>query len=60
MNEEHGVLERINGDLLSIGDKVEIVPSHSCTTTNLYDNFFVCQNGKLIDVWAISARGKLQ
>jgi len=37
MNEEHGVLERINGHSLSIGDKVEIVPSHSCTTANLYD-----------------------
>lgn len=60
MNEEHGVLERIDGVPLSVGDKVEIIPSHSCTTVNLYDQFWVIQKGTLKAVWDISARGKLQ
>lgn len=60
MNEEHGILERINGAPLSIGDKVEIIPSHSCTTVNLYDQFWVIQKGTLKAVWDISARGKLR
>lgn len=60
MNEEHGVLERIDGPPLSLGDKVEIIPSHSCTTVNLYNQFWVIQKGTLKAVWDISARGKLQ
>ena len=42
----------------NLGDKVEIVPSHGCTTINLHDVFHVVRNGKLEAIWPISGRGK--
>lgn len=43
-----------------IGDRVEIIPSHGCTTSNLYSEFIVHQDGLLTDRWPIEGRGKLQ
>jgi len=60
MNEEHGILERVDESSLSLGDKVEIVPSHACSTSNLYDNFCVVRKGMLEAIWDIPARGKIQ
>ena len=43
-----------------IGDRIEIVPSHGCTTSNLYSEFVVHENGLVTDTWPIEGRGKLQ
>ena len=56
--EEHGFLKQSGGSRLRSGDKVEIVPSHGCTTINLHDVFHVVRNGKLEAIWPISGRGK--
>lgn len=58
LNEEHGFLEQTGGSSLRVGDKVEIIPSHGCTTINLHDVFHVVRNGKLEAIWPISGRGK--
>ena len=60
IHEAQGFLSRETGLPLSVGDTVEIIPSHSCTTSNLYDEFYVCRNGVLVDIWPISMRGKIQ
>jgi 3-hydroxy-D-aspartate aldolase len=39
------------------GDKLHLVPSHCCTTVNLYDEMVVVRNGKVDAVWPIPARG---
>ena len=39
------MLERVDGPPLKIGDKVEIVPNHGCTTINLHDNYHVIRHG---------------
>ena len=59
LSEEHGHLRRIGGAALKIGDKVEIVPNHGCTTINLHDEYHVLRQGVLEAVWPIAARGKV-
>jgi len=56
--EEHCFLENVGGKPLKPGDKVEIVPSHGCTTINLHDVYHVLRNEVLEAIWQISARGK--
>jgi len=58
--EEHGKLELGKASQrLKIGDKIEIFPSHVCTTVNLYERYFAIRNDRLEAVWQIDARGKL-
>jgi len=59
LSEEHGKL-LLEGDAkqLQIGDKVELLPSHGCTTINLYDQFVVTRDDKVQEIWRIEGRGK--
>jgi len=54
MNEEHGVL-LLNGASVEIGQQLEIIPNHICSTVNLYDYLYLDQRKTLIN-----ARGKTQ
>ena len=54
---EHGSITDPN-DQLQYLQKIEYIPSHCCTTVNLYDSFCCVRNGKLEDQWQITARGK--
>lgn len=59
--DEHGILECASGSLcLSIGDRVELLPSHIDTTVNLHDYYYCHRGGKLEHVWKLAARGKVQ
>ena len=62
LSEEHGKLGlsepgRFDG---RPGDRIRFMPSHCCTTVNLHEAFHVIQDGKLVDVWPIAARGCAQ
>ena len=56
--EEHCVIQSVPE--LRVGDAVEIIPSHACTTCNLHSSFVVHDEGKVLDVWPIEGSGKLQ
>ncbi|HLI09549.1 MAG TPA: DSD1 family PLP-dependent enzyme [Ktedonobacteraceae bacterium] len=63
--DEHGVLtwdENITlpPDALSIGDRIEFIPSHIDTTINLHDTYYAYRDGKIVAIWPVSARGKVQ
>jgi D-serine deaminase-like pyridoxal phosphate-dependent protein len=61
LSEEHGKLDLSNSDAdLKPGDKIELIPSHGCTTINLHDYYFGLRDGKLEAVWSIAGRGKVQ
>lgn len=61
LNEEHGVIDTHgSAQTVKIGDKIEIIPNHVCPTVNLYDEMYVLQDGQVLDVWQIKARGKAQ
>jgi len=61
INEEHGFLDLSNADLkLRVGDKVEVIPNHSCVVTNLFDEAHVVKSGEILETWPIAGRGKSQ
>lgn len=62
LSEEHGVLDVLESERVDYrpGDKLRLVPSHCCTTVNLFDTYHVIQDGKLVDLWPIAARGRSQ
>ena len=61
-HEEHGTLTlRGAAHSLRIGDKLELIPSHGCTTCNLYDAFHVLDaDDRFVELWPIEGRGKVQ
>ena len=61
LNEEHGIVEfGQERTPIQVGSRLEIIPSHVCTTVNLHDRYYVTQEDKLVDIWEISGRGKSQ
>jgi D-serine deaminase-like pyridoxal phosphate-dependent protein len=59
ISEEHGILESTNPEReLRVGDKIELYPSHCCTTVNLHDVAYGVRKGELESVWRIEGRGK--
>jgi D-serine deaminase-like pyridoxal phosphate-dependent protein len=59
-SEEHGRLRVEPKSGLKVGDKIEMIVSHCCTNTNLYDYYHCVMDGSLEAVWKITARGRSQ
>lgn len=57
LSEEHCLIKDPN-DELEYGQKIEFIPSHCCTTVNLYEQFYCIRNGFLEAIWPITGRGK--
>ncbi len=61
LNEEHGHLKFDNPDFdLKVGDKIEIIPSHGCTTIPLFDRYLIIRNDHVESIAEIYARGASQ
>jgi D-serine deaminase-like pyridoxal phosphate-dependent protein len=61
IHEEHYCLRLRQPDASpAVGESIELLPTHICTTVNLYDCFHVTANGMLVDTWPIDARGRCQ
>jgi len=54
-SDEHGWLE--GRDLPALGEKLLLVPGHCDPTINLYDWYVVVKDGRVVDLWPITARG---
>jgi len=57
VSEEHCIVH--NAPDWKVGDSVELLPSHACTTCNLYREMYVHEDGRVMDVWPIEASGRL-
>jgi D-serine deaminase-like pyridoxal phosphate-dependent protein len=58
--EEHGIIKMKNPTKhLNIGDMIELIPSHGCTTINLHDYLYGIRDDIVECIWSIAARGKL-
>jgi D-serine deaminase-like pyridoxal phosphate-dependent protein len=58
LNEEHGFLEfDPSQDKLEIGERLEIIPNHSCVIPNLCDRITGVRDGKPAESIIIDARG---
>jgi D-serine deaminase-like pyridoxal phosphate-dependent protein len=44
---------------LKVGDKVKLIPGHCDPTVNLHDWLVAVRNGKVEELWPVSARGAL-
>jgi D-serine deaminase-like pyridoxal phosphate-dependent protein len=61
LSAEHGVLKiDPKRATVRIGQRLEFVPGYVDFTTVLHDHFCVIQDNRLIAVWPLEARGKLQ
>jgi D-serine deaminase-like pyridoxal phosphate-dependent protein len=60
MSEEHGVGHLIGDAELRIGERLEVIPLHVCSTVNLFDIAFGIRNRVVEREIAIAARGKVR
>lgn len=59
LSEEHGMLRVPNGHELHIGDQVELIPNHICTTVALHNYAAVVNDaGSTIRYETVTARGR--
>jgi D-serine deaminase-like pyridoxal phosphate-dependent protein len=58
LSEEHGHMCVPNSAAIAVGDKIELVPTHGCTTINLHDKFYAVRGDTVDAEWEIAARGK--
>lgn len=59
LNEEHGLLDvsRCSAPP-SVGDRVHVLPNHTCVVTNLFDRLFIVSGGRLQGALPVEARGR--
>ncbi|THF48055.1 D-TA family PLP-dependent enzyme [Allorhizobium terrae] len=59
LSEEHGTvdLSKVNGKRPEIGDKIRIIPNHTCVVSNLFDFITFHRNGVVMRVETVAARG---
>lgn len=57
LSEEHCTVRQATD--WKIGQAIRAIPSHACTTCNLYREFFVTENDIVVDVWPIEGSGRL-
>src|SRR5204863_9200941 len=57
LNDEHAVIALPPANRLTVGDRIELWPSHTDPTVNLHAAFFAVENGQVIDIWPVAARG---
>jgi D-serine deaminase-like pyridoxal phosphate-dependent protein len=55
--EEHTVVRNVPD--WSIGQVLHLIPSHACTTCNLYRELVVHEQGRVVEIWPIEASGRL-
>ena len=60
LSEEHGATTIPADDPIEIGEHVEIIPNHICPVVNLFDSMYITKGERVIDKWAVAARGKSQ
>jgi D-serine deaminase-like pyridoxal phosphate-dependent protein len=62
ITEEHGVgsIDLDQGGTLSIGDKLELIPSHVCPVINLFDSAYGVRRGEVTQELVVAGRGKVR
>lgn len=58
-SEEHTTL-LARDTSLKLGDNMRCIPGHCCTTMNIHDKIYLVDGDDVVDVWAITSRGKAQ
>ncbi|SEJ76787.1 D-3-hydroxyaspartate aldolase [Pseudooceanicola nitratireducens] len=56
-SDEHGVIADPSG-VLKVGEKLKLVPGHCDPTANVHDWYVGVRDGKVEQLWPVSARGR--
>jgi D-serine deaminase-like pyridoxal phosphate-dependent protein len=60
LSAEHGILRlQPAAQDLKIGDRLEFIPGYGDFTTVLHNHFYVLKDNRLVDIWPLTARGRL-
>ena len=58
LSEEHGILDLSESELdVKVGDRLEIIPSHSCPVVNLTDTVYIMDQDGFLTEKRVDARG---
>lgn len=61
LNEEHGYVDvSAYGDAPKVGDRLHIIPVHTCVVTNMHDKLYGVRGDHVEVIWDVAARGKVQ
>ncbi|MBX3580420.1 MAG: alanine racemase [Rhizobiaceae bacterium] len=59
LNEEHGLIDVSKCAVPpQVGDRIHILPNHTCVVSNLFDRTVLVSGGKLVGALPVDARGK--
>ena len=59
LSEEHATVRVIGGTPLEPGDRVRVLPNHSCVVSNLVDAVRLVEGERVIDTLPVAARGRI-
>ncbi|OLC73108.1 MAG: hypothetical protein AUH78_14675 [Gemmatimonadetes bacterium 13_1_40CM_4_69_8] len=61
VSQEHGIIRAASPAMMdgrfAVGERIEVLPNHSCLTVAQFDEFHVVRDGQVVDRWPI-ARGR--
>jgi D-serine deaminase-like pyridoxal phosphate-dependent protein len=60
MSEEHTVGQPTGQGDVAIGDRLEVIPLHVCSTVNLFDEAIGVRDGRVERTFAIAGRGRVR
>jgi len=60
LSEEHATVGVRGGTALEPGDRVRVLPNHSCVVSNLVDDVQLVEGDRVVDTLRVAARGKTQ
>jgi D-serine deaminase-like pyridoxal phosphate-dependent protein len=61
LSEEHATVRVTNGSTaLEPGDRVRILPNHSCVVSNLVDEITIVDGERVVDTMRVDARGRIR
>jgi D-serine deaminase-like pyridoxal phosphate-dependent protein len=60
LSEEHGWVKIKEDSKIDIGDKIKIIPVHSCLIMSNFDNFYLVKGNEVLAKYNIEARGKFE
>jgi D-serine deaminase-like pyridoxal phosphate-dependent protein len=60
LSEEHGVIAVEPGDPFRVGDRVKVLPNHTCVVSNLRDRLWTARGESVEGSFAVAARGRVE
>jgi len=60
LTEEHGMLSVDEECDLEVGDTLQVIPNHICSTVNLHDEVYLVGEGGIVEEMRVAARGKVR